>query len=120
VTFESGRPRFADPADGSAGEIVRRLLPEQVAVACAFKTLPAALLENLAAPLECDELVCGDSKASRDRAMAIVARIPTLRPIDAGPLEAARIIERMSLLAITLNRRYKRHDARFHVVGLEA
>jgi NADPH-dependent F420 reductase len=118
VVFEGGRPRFIEPADGSAGEHVRRLVPEHVVVACAFKTLPAALLEQVAVPLDCDDLVCGDSKAARDRAMAIVGRIPTLRPVDAGALDAARILERMTLLAITLNRRYKGHGARFRVVGL--
>ena len=52
--------------------------------------------------------------------MALVASIPTLRPVDAGPLESARIIERMTLLAIRLNRRYKARAARFQVVGIEA
>jgi len=118
VVFEGGRPRFIEPPHGSAAEHVRRLLPDHVAVAGAFKTLPAALLEQAAEPLDCDEFVCGDSKASRERAMAIVGRIPTLRPLDAGPLEAARTIERMTLLAITLNRRYKSHASRFHVMGV--
>ena len=118
VVFEGGRPRLIETPDGSAAEHVRRLLPEHVAVAGAFKTLPAALLEQAAEPLDCDEFVCGDSKASRERAMAIVGRIPTLRPLDAGPLDAARTIERMTLLAITLNRRYRSHASRFHVLGL--
>jgi NADPH-dependent F420 reductase len=119
VVFESGRPRFAEPAEGSAGECVRRLLPDQVAVACAFKTLPATLLRDPTASLDCDEFVCGDSKATRDRAMGVVRRIHKLRPIDVGPLDAAQIVEKMAWLAIMLNRRYKSHDARFRVVGLD-
>jgi NADPH-dependent F420 reductase len=118
VFFEGGRPRFIEPPDGSAAEHVRQLLPDHVAVAGAFKTLPAALLEKAADPLDCDEFVCGDSKESRERAMGIVGRIPTLRPLDAGSLDAARTIERMTLLAITLNRRYKSHASRFHVLGV--
>lgn len=117
VVFAGGAPSFVEPPDGSAGEFVRRLLPERVAVACAFKTLPASLLEQ-ADPLACDDFVCGDSKVSRERVMALVASIPSLRPVDAGPLESARIIERLTLLAIRLNRRYKTHDARFQVVGI--
>ena len=50
--------------------------------------------------------------------MAIVGRILTLGLLDAGPLEAARTIERMTLIAITLNRRYKRHASRFSVLGV--
>ena len=118
VVFEGGAPLFVEPAEGSAAEHVRRHLPAHVALACAFKTLPARFIEDVDRPLDCDDFVCGDSKASRDRAMAIVARIPTLRPIDAGPLDAARTIERMTLLAITLNRRYKSHAARFQVIGI--
>jgi len=52
------------------------------------------------------------------RATARWPRVPTLRPIDAGALDAARTIERMTLLAITLNRRYKSHAARFQVLGI--
>lgn len=118
VVFDAGKPRFVELADGSAAELVRRLLPAQVAVACAFKTLPAALLEDADLPLACDDFVCGDSKDTRDRAMALVGSIPTLRPVDAGRLDSARILERMTLLAIILNRRYKSHGARFHVVGI--
>jgi NADPH-dependent F420 reductase len=118
VVFEAGAPRFVEPAEGSAAEHVRRRLPDHVALACVFKTLPARLVEDVDHPLRCDDFICGDSKPSRDRAMAIATRIPTLRPIDAGPLEAARIIERMTLLAITLNRRYKSHTVRFQVLGI--
>jgi NADPH-dependent F420 reductase len=118
VVFERGTPLFVEPPEGSAAEHVRKHLPEHVALACAFKTLPARLVEHVDLPLECDEFVCGDSKASRDRAMAVVAQIPTLRAIDAGPLDAARTIERMTLLAITLNRRYKSHSTRFRVLGI--
>jgi hypothetical protein len=118
VVFEAGKPRFVEPADGSAAELVRRLLPAHVAVAGAFKTLPAALLEDVDVPLACDDFVCGDSKDTRDRAAALVGSIPTVRPVDAGPLDSARILERMTLLAIVLNRRYRSHGARFHVVGI--
>jgi predicted dinucleotide-binding enzyme len=44
--------------------------------------------------------------------------ISGLRPVDAGGLEAARTIERMTVLAIGINRRYKIKTARFRVVGL--
>lgn len=118
VTFESGRVRVIDVVEGSASEHVRACLPASVSVAGAFKTVPAALLREVQQPLDCDDLVCGDSAATRQRAMAIIQRIHGLRPIDAGPLEAARIIEGMTLLAIKLNRRYKTRDARFRVVGI--
>ena len=118
VVFEGGKPRFVEPPEGSAAEHLKLRLPERVALACAFKTLPARLLEHLDVPLDCDDFICGDSPASRERAARLVGSIPGLRPIDAGSLESARVLERMTLLAITLNKRYKRHDARFQVLGI--
>ena len=119
VRFEKGAPpRLIDVPEGSAAEHVRALLPARVPLAVAFKTIPASLLGESDRPLDCDELVCGDSEESRKRAMALVGRLPGLRAIDAGGLEAARAIERMTLLAVTLNKRYRSHDARFKIVGI--
>lgn len=118
VVFDGGRPQFVDVPQGSSSEHLRELLPHYVALAGAFKTLPSHLLANADARLECDEFVCGDSPESRARTMAILNRIPGLRAIDVGSLEAARILERMTLLAIQLNRQYKVREARFRVVGL--
>jgi NADPH-dependent F420 reductase len=118
LIFEAGKPRFVEPAEGSAAEHLRLRLPDHVGLACAFKTLPARLLEHIETPLDCDDFVCGDSMESRDRVSALVRRIPGLRPVDTGPLESARAVERMTLLAITINKRYKRHGARFQVLGI--
>lgn len=118
VAFEKGVPRLVDLPEGSASEHLRRRLPAHVALAAAFKTLPAAVLAALDQPLDCDELVCGDSASARARAVELAARIPGLRPLEAGGLEAARAIERMTVLAITLNKRYRSRSARFRVVGV--
>jgi NADPH-dependent F420 reductase len=118
LTFENGEPRFMEPPEASAAEHVRRIAPDHVALAGALKTVPAALLQDTSVPLACDDFICGDAKSTRDRAMALVGLIPALRPVDAGPLEAARVLERMTLLAIGLNRRYKSGNARFQVVGI--
>jgi hypothetical protein len=118
VVFEEGKPVFVEPPEGSAAEHLRAIVPEQVALACAFKTLPARLLDHVDEPLDCDDFICGDSIESRERASALVRRIPGLRPVDTGPLDSARTLERMTLLAIRLNKRYKRHGARFQVLGI--
>lgn len=119
IRFEKGAPpRLVELAEGSAAEHVRALLPPNVPLAAAFKTIPARLLAEVERPLDCDELVCGDSDESRRRALELVGRLPGLRGIDAGPLEAARAIERMTLLAVTLNKRHRSHEARFRVVGI--
>jgi len=118
VAFEKGVPKLVEVPEGSASEHLRRRLPEHVGMAAAFKTLPAATLAALDQPIDCDEFVCGDSLAARSRALELAGRIPGLRPVDAGDLEAARAIERMTVLAITINKRYRIRSARFRVVGL--
>jgi hypothetical protein len=119
IRFEKGAPpHLLELAEGSAAEHIRALLPSQLPLAVAFKTIPARLLGELERPLDCDELVCGDSEEARRRTLELVGRLPGLRGVDAGPLESARAIERMTLLAVTLNKRHRSHDARFRVVGI--
>jgi hypothetical protein len=87
-------------------------------VAAAFKTVPARLLGDVSAALDCDEFVCADSDDSRRRAFELIALLPGLRGIDVGALSRARSVEHLTALAIAINRRHKVHDARFRVVGL--
>ena len=117
VMFVDRTPRLTDVPEGSATEQIRRRLPSQIQLAAALKTVPASLLEGDQS-LDCDEFVYGDSPEARSRAREILLLIPGLRPIDVGSLEAARTIERMAVLAIAINRRYKIPDARFRVVGV--
>jgi hypothetical protein len=100
------------------GVLIRARLPENVGLAAAFKTLPAHVLGDPQRPLDCDEFVCADSDEARARAIALVQKLPGLRPVDVGPLSRARFIEHLTALAIAINRRHKIHDARFRVVGL--
>ena len=118
LTFEGGVPGILDVPEGSATEFVRARLPPEVQLAAAFKTIPAAALGKLDVPLDCDEFVCGDSPDVRERTIELLSRIPALRLLDAGGLASARTIERMTALAIILNKRYKVRDARFRVVGI--
>lgn len=118
VAFDGGTARLLEVPDGSAAEQVRRLVPPQVRVAATLKTIPASALGRLDAPLDCDEFVCGDSAEARERTTAILRMIPGVRAIDVGGLEAARILERMTLLAIGINQRHRVRAARFRVVGL--
>ena len=120
VALDAGKPAFVDRPEGSSAEHVRTQLPEHVRLACAFKTLPARLLEDVDVALDCDDFICGDSPATRERALALVARLAGLRPLDVGPLDSARALEIMTMLAIRPNRRYRKHDARFQVSGTAA
>jgi hypothetical protein len=119
VTFAGGKMAMLAVPEGSACEHIRARLPATVGLAAAFKTVPAHLLGDLDAALDCDEFVCGDSDESRARAADLVALLPGLRAVDVGPLSRARSIEHLTALAIAINRRHKVHDARFRVVGFD-
>ena len=118
LAFSGGRMSMLEVEEGSASEHIRAQLPEGVQLAAAFKTIPARLLADVRAPLDCDEFVCGDSDEARAQAARLVELLPRLRAIDVGPLSRARFIEHLTALAVAVNRTHKIHDARFRVVGL--
>lgn len=117
VQFEKG-VRYLELPEGSASEHLRARLPESLPVVAAFKTEPAHLLLDAAEALDCDVFVAGDSKEAKARVIEAISFIEGARPVDAGTLASARTLERMTVLAIGINRRYKIKTARYRVVGL--
>jgi len=118
MIFRSGHAEYAGSEGLSNSERIAAALPPEVRVVCAFKTIPAHLLVDLEVSLDCDVFVCSDDGAAKEKVMAASARIPELRPLDAGGLKMAGILERMTVLAVHLNRRYKRKHSRYRVVGM--
>jgi NADPH-dependent F420 reductase len=92
---------------GSAAQQAQEMAPEGVHVVSAFHTVSAALLTDLDHDLDEDILICGDRKADKARLADLVNGIPGLRPVDAGPLEMARIVEQLTALIISINVRNK-------------
>ena len=117
VSFEKGA-RYVELPEGSASEQLRARLPENIPLVAAFKTEPAHLLADVNAQLDCDVFVASDSKEARMRVMEAIKFIEGLRPVDAGTLYSARTIERMTVLAIGINRRYKIKTACYRVMGM--
>ncbi len=103
---------------GSAAEQAARHVPEGVPVVSAFHCLSAGLLAHLARPLDCDVLVCGDSAEAKAAVSELVRLIPGARPIDAGPLENARMVENLAALLVSLNLRYKSKHSGVRITGL--
>jgi len=113
-----GRPtRLLGVWEGSAAQATRDLLPG-VPVVSAFHNLSADILQDLSAEPDCDILICGDDAAAKERLSALVNLIPGLRPLDAGPLEMSRIVEGLTALLISLNRRYKIHHTGIRITGM--
>ncbi len=116
--LSAGHVVYREPEAGSSAETIARHLPEGVPLVAAFKTIPAFVLADLHTALNCDVFVCGDSDEAKQSVIAAAALIPSLRPLDSGPLRMARTLERMTVLAAELNRRYRKKGARFRVEGI--
>jgi NADPH-dependent F420 reductase len=111
-------PGPGDLPEGSGSQHLAARLPEGLRFVAAFKTLPAHTLAELDVSLDCDVFVCGAAAEAKQRVMEVIRHIPHLRPVDAGGLKSAGALERMTALAIGINKRYKIRSARYRVVGL--
>ncbi|HTC71602.1 MAG TPA: hypothetical protein VK655_01845, partial [Solirubrobacteraceae bacterium] len=94
---------------GSAAQQTLEMVPDGVRVVSALHTVSAASLSDLEHPLAQDVLVCGDSRADKRRAAALIERIDGLRCVDCGKLEMSRTTEALTALLIAVNARYKVH-----------
>ena len=102
---------------GSAAQQAAEMVPDGVRVVAALHTVNAPALRDPGAALDEDVLVCGDRRADKARAAALIELIPGLRCVDAGRLEMARIAEALTALLIGVNARYKTH-AGIRITGL--
>jgi NADPH-dependent F420 reductase len=85
---------------GSAAEELAKVLPES-RVATAFNNVPRAFLEK-ESMVPVDILVAADSKETYEEAAGLVRGVMQMRPLYAGPLSQAGIIERITLLVLNL------------------
>jgi NADPH-dependent F420 reductase len=114
----SGRAtRLLGVPQGSAGLQAAEMAPDGVQVVSALHSVSAATLNDLDHPLDEDILVAGDSVEAKRRVAELIARIDGLRPVNAGRLEASKLIEALTPLLIGINSRYKTH-AGIHITGL--
>jgi NADPH-dependent F420 reductase len=107
---------YVPPPEGSAAILARKLLPPDAKLCVAFNNIAANRWRDLDDPLEYSVAVCGDEEGARRKVMDLVAGIPHLKPLDAGPLAVAPLIESLTPLLLTLGRfnRMKDVGVRFY------
>jgi len=105
------------PWHGSAAEFVRTLLPHGTRLVAAFHTVSAGTLRALDEPVDSDTLVAGDDTDAKAMIGSLVDDVEGMRWVDIGGLQMARIAEQLTPLLISINVRYKVHDAGFRVSG---
>jgi NADPH-dependent F420 reductase len=120
--------RYLESQEGSGSERLRSYLPDSIPLVAAFKTISAFALFDpananfsnpcLVPPLDCDDFVASDSEPAKTIVIESMKLIKGLRPLDAGPLENSRSIERLTVLIIALNRLNGVKTGRYCVVGL--
>ena len=114
VPLKRGRP-FVPPA-GSALLEAQQILGDEAPVVGALHNISAVDLQSADAALG-DVLVCGDNEAAKQKVMEIIRRIGA-RSFDAGPAANAYVIEGLTGVLISLNRKYKSKHASVKVTGI--
>ncbi len=104
----------------SATELLRNIIPSEIPVIGAFKTLSNTILQDIERfpILNQDIYVFGRDKKAKQLVREKASLIKELRPVDAGGTLSARHIEHMVAFLIGLNIRYRTHDCGFTVSGL--
>lgn len=107
------------PGGRSAVESLAERLGPQVQVVAAFQNVGAHHLKDLTHAVDCDVLVCADTKAAREVGIALAAAAG-LVGIHAGPLANAAAVEAMTSVLIAINKAYKVKAAGVRITSLPA
>jgi NADPH-dependent F420 reductase len=104
----------------SATELLRKVMPENIPVVGAFKTLSNSTLQDIERipVINQDVFIFSSDRKAKHEVKDKAALIKNLRPVDAGGNLAGRHIERFTAFLIGLNRRYKIHDCGINITGL--
>ncbi|MDP9342392.1 MAG: NADPH-dependent F420 reductase [Actinomycetota bacterium] len=121
ATAVGGRPwQVIRPWHGSAAEQAKALLPKEARLVAGFHTISAEPLQDVERPMDGDVLLCGADPEAKATVGGLVEQIPNLRWVDAGDLSMARIVEPLTALMVSVNRKYKLKDAGVALTGRDA
>jgi NADPH-dependent F420 reductase len=105
------------PTGRAAARGAQDLLGPDVRVVAAFQNVPAYALKKLEIELASDVLVCGDEIEAKQQVIAL-AEAAGMNAYDAGPLDNAVVVEGLTALIISLNKRYKSKTGGIRVSGV--
>ena len=98
--------RVQIPGGESAVLALQRRLGDDVRIVSAFQNVSAEHLHDLAHPIDCDVLVCGDDAQARETVIAL-AQDAGMRGLHAGVLANSLAAEALTSVLIAINKRYK-------------
>lgn len=105
------------PSGLSAAEEAQDQLGDAVRVVAAFQNVGAHNLKDLDYRADFDVLICGDKKDDKE----IVAQLVEdagFRPVNAGALQNASVVEGFTSILIGINIRHKIKDAGLRITGI--
>jgi NADPH-dependent F420 reductase len=114
VPLNKGKPFV--PMAGSALLEAQQILGGEAPVVGALHNISAVDLGDVDAPLG-DVLVCGDNVEAKSKVMEIIERIGA-RAFDGGPASNAYVIEGLTGVIISLNRKYKSKHGSIKITGI--
>jgi NADPH-dependent F420 reductase len=108
--------RVQMPPAGSAAQEAQQILGPEVQVVAAFQNISYEhLLDDQ--PVECDVLVCGGGKSSRNVVLKLV-QVAGLTGWDAGPIENAVVVEGLTSILIGINKQHGVQSAGIKITGI--
>jgi len=105
------------PAGPAAARQAQDLLGPAVRVVAAFQNVPAVSLKKLEVELASDVLVCGDDAGAKQQVIEL-ATAAGMQAYDAGGLDNAVVVEGLTALIISLNKKYKSKTGGIRVSGI--
>ena len=108
---------YAPPPEGSAAEEAQAVLGDRAKVVAALHQIAAHELAHLDREIEADGLFAGDDETAKQQ-VATLIRDLGIRPVDAGPLKNAAIIEAFTPLLVEINKRYKVKSSGIRITGI--
>ena len=113
VDWRKPRP----PEGKGAARMAQELLGPEVRVVAAFQNIPASALVRPEHKLESDVLVCGDDPQARADVVRL-AEGAGMDAYEAGGLDNGIVVEGLTALIISMNKRYKSSVCGVRVTGV--
>ncbi|MBI5034265.1 MAG: NADPH-dependent F420 reductase [Chloroflexi bacterium] len=111
------KSRAKIPAAGSTTAEVQQFFGDSAKVVAAFQNISPEKLESVEEKIDCDVLVCGGDKASREIVIDLIRKIG-IDAFDAGVLANAVAVEALTAVLIAVNLKYKIKGAGIRLVGV--
>ena len=105
------------PKEGSAAQIAQNILGDEVIVVSAFQNISAELLQSNR-EIDCDVLVCGNKKESREEVIRLINSIG-MKGWHAGMLANSAAVEAMTSVLISINKHHSISHSGIKVTGLK-